>query len=181
MISALLALQFAFLQPLDEQPRWLLTGAVTSATPVALADGLSLGMVADVQRQVGRSAFLAARLGWSAASSANRSWVIDHDQFVAAVGGGVAATRGAGRVWAQLGAGAVTIYERISPNLPFSPSESHFVLGPHAFGEVGVALLLRGGWRGVVALGPTFSVVNVNDTSRAQFGGAARVGVAYGF
>jgi hypothetical protein len=181
MISGLLALQLAFAQPLAEEPRWLLAGAVTSATPAALADGLSLGLLGDVQRQLGPRAFVSARLGWTAATAANRAWVIDHDQFVGALGGGWAVTHGAGRVWVQLGAGAVAVYEHLSPNQAFAPNQSSFAVGPYGFAEFGVALTLRGGWRGLVALGPVASLVSVNDTERFRFGGAARVGVGYGF
>jgi hypothetical protein len=181
MISGLLALQLAFSQPLQQPPRWLLAAAVTTATPAALEDGLSLGVVGDVQRQVARRAFLSARFGWTSASSANRTWVIDHDQFVAAVGGGLAATRGAGRVWAQLGAGAIGLYERLGSNPAVAPRESSFGLGPHAFGELGVALTLRGGWRGLVAGGPNVGLLKVNDQARVRLGAAVRVGVAYGF
>jgi hypothetical protein len=163
--------------------------SVTSGTPAVLP-GLAVGVTVEVQRRRATSpAFVAARLQWTEASGATASWVIDHDQFVAAAAAGLTATLGAGRVWAEVGAGAQGLREVLSrqelermqqAGVPGS-TESAFTVGPYGFGEVGAGLILRGCFRGFVAGGPTVARTTVDGGGLWRFGALARVGLAYDF
>src|SRR5687767_15106687 len=161
MISCLLALHLAFSPPAESSPpaetsgvpRWLLAGAVTTVTPAALNEGLALGLLADLQRQLTRRFFLSARLGYAASDGANRTWRLEHQQFEASLAAGLSASRGVGRVWAQLGGGVMGLHEVLSrqpsaavvtPGVPFGNGGESLLFGPQAFGELGVALALRG-------------------------------------
>jgi hypothetical protein len=168
---------------------WGISGSAATGTPPVL-DGVSLGATAEATRGIGgRGAFLSARLGWTAASAANTSWIIDHHQFVAAVGAGWSATLGAGRVWAQAGGGTSALYEILSrhqsarieaANVP-GATETSLSLGPHAFAELGLALRMRGSVSGFLAAGPTVCRASVEGATLWRFGASARLGVAYDF
>jgi hypothetical protein len=170
--------------------RWQVSGAAASGTPAVLPQGLSLGATAEAVRRLGaRSSFVSARLGWSAATAANTAWIIDHHQFVAAIGIGLSATLGAGRIWAQAGAGASSLYEilsrhqreRIEAALVPGAAETSLTLGPYAFGELGVGVQMRGAVSGFVAAGPTICRTSVGGEPLWRYGGSARLGVAYDF
>ena len=169
-------------------PRWEVSAAVSSGTPAVLP-GLSLGVTGEVERRISTlPLFVSARLQWTSASAANESWIIDHQQFVAAIGGGVAATLGAGRVWAQAGGGASGLYEVLSrPQLQriqnagvSGGTETSFSLGPTAFAEVGVAVRMRL-VNAFVAGGPTAARTLVDGSGRWRAGGATRLGISYDF
>jgi hypothetical protein len=173
-----------------EAPRWDLSVSAAAGTPAVLATGMSLGATGEVQRRLGaRPLFASLRLGWTEASAANPSWTIDHHQFLLAGGVGAATTVGAGRLWAQIGAGATGLYEllgrqqrqRIEAAGVPGGVETSFTLGLEGFGELGVAVALRGGACGLLALGPTLSRTSVADGVRWRPGVGARLGVAYDF
>jgi len=177
--------------PTDEAaPRLFeVNASVSSGTPAVLP-GLATGVTAELQRRrAGGPLFVAARLQWTSASGATESWVIDHDELVAAAGVGVTATLGAGRVWAEVGAGAEGLREVLSRQelqrmqaggVPGS-TESSFTVGPYGFGELGAALTLRGCFRGFVAAGPTVMRMTVDGSGVLRWGALARVGLAYDF
>jgi hypothetical protein len=168
---------------------WEVSGSAATGTPAVL-DGLSLGATAEATRGIGaRGAFFSARLGWTAASAANTSWIIDHHQFIAAVGAGISATLGAGRVWAQAGGGTTVLYEILSrhqrgrieaANVP-GAVETSLSLGPHAFAELGLAVRMRGRVSGFLAAGPTVCRAGDEGALRWRPGVSARLGVAYDF
>jgi hypothetical protein len=173
-----------------EARRWAISASASTATPFVLPAGLSLGATAELLRRLGPGpVFLAARTGWTAASAANVAWIIDHHQFVAAVGAGLAARVGAGRLWAQAGGGAAALYEMLSRHqrdrveaagVP-GGTESSFTLGPYGFAEVGVAVDMRGGVSGFLAAGPALTHTRVDGGALWRLGGFARVGVACAF
>jgi hypothetical protein len=170
------------------RPRWEVSASVSSGTPAVLP-GLALGVTGEIERRISTlPLFVSARLQWSSASAANESWIIDHQQLIAAVGAGVAATLGAGRVWAQAGGGASGLYEVLSrhqlqriQNAGVSGgTETSLNLGPTAFAEVGVAVRMRL-VNGFVAGGPTISRTLVDGSGLWRAGASARVGVSYDF
>jgi hypothetical protein len=171
-------------------PRWEVNASAVAGTPAALAQGVSLGAQAEMQRRLGGSPFFAStRLGWTEASAANQSWTIDHHQFLLAAGVGATTTLGAGRLWAQAGGGATGLYEllgrqqrqRIDAAGVPGGVERSFTLGLHAFGELGVAVAMRGAASAFLSLGPTLSRITVDDSPRWRAGLGARLGVAYDF
>ncbi len=195
---SILAASFALLVSATEalpdvavtQPRWQVNAAASSGTPPVLPDGLSFGAAVEGQRRLSTfPGFLSARIVWSRASAANDAWIIDHHQFVAALGVGVAARLGVGRVWAQAGAGTSGLYEvlsrhqrlRIEVAQVSGGVETTFSAGPYAFAELGVALLMRGHVSGFLAGGPTLARTVVTGDVLTRLGGAVRLGVAYGF
>jgi hypothetical protein len=167
------------------------TLSVASGTAPVLP-GLAIGVTAEVQRRLRSTrlpVFVAARLQWTEASAANENWMIEHHQFVAAAAAGLAGSFGAGRIWAEAGGGAAGLYEVLTrqgierlqmDGLP-GITESTFSVGPYAFGEVGVGLVLRGRVRAIVAGGPTVALTNVDGSSTWRVGGLGRLGVAYDF
>jgi hypothetical protein len=189
-IGMVLATAAPVLAHADDLRRWDINVAAAAGTPPALTTGVSMGAMAEVQRRLGRSPlFASARLGWTEATAANQSWTIDHHQFLVAGGVGATTTVGAGRLWAQLGAGASGLYEllgrqqrqRIEAAGVPGGVETSFTVGLHAFGELGVAIALRGGASGLLCLGPTVSRTRVEEATRWRPGVGARLGVAYDF
>jgi hypothetical protein len=173
-----------------QDPAWEVSASAAASTPAALAEGVSLGATAELQRRLPWGPlFLSTRLGWTEASSANQSWTIDHHQFLIAAGAGATTTLGAGRLWAQAGAGASAIYEllgrqqrqRIDAAGVPGGVETSFTLGLHAFAELGVAVRLRGAASGFLCGGPTLSRVSVDGSPLWRVGLGARLGVAYDF
>jgi hypothetical protein len=169
-------------------PLWQVSGSAATATPAVLPQGLTLGATAEGARRLGRG-FVSARLGWSAASAANEAWIIDHHQFVAAIGLGASATLGAGHLWAQAGGGLHVLYEILSRHqrqrieaagVP-GATETAVSLGPHAFAEFGLGVQMRGTVMGFLAAGPTVCRTRVDGAALWRVGGAARLGVAYDF
>jgi hypothetical protein len=145
-------------------PRWEVSASALVGTPAVLVPGVALGATAEVQRRLGSTpVFLSARLGWMAASAANQSWTIDHHQPMGAVGLGLTGALGAGRFWAQAGGGASGVYERLGRHQRLRIDaagvpggvETSWALGPCFFGELGVAVRLRGAVGGLLAGGPT--------------------------
>jgi hypothetical protein len=163
--------------------------AIASGTPAVLP-GIAVGVAADLRLPLGRGPlFLAARLQWTDASAANESWVIDHHQFVVAAAAGAAADVGMGRVWIAAGAGASGLWEQLGRHqlerlqaaaIP-DATESAFTVGPYAFGEVGVAVAIRGAVRALVAGGPTVTRTMVDGSGVVRVGGMARIGAGYDF
>jgi hypothetical protein len=169
-------------------PRWEVSASVSSGT-AAVLPGLSLGAIGEVERRLSTlPLFVSARLQWTTASAANESWIIDHQQLIAAVGAGAAATLGVGRVWAQAGGGVGGLYEVLnrhqlqriqSAGVP-GGTETSLTLGPTAFAEVGVAIRMRL-VNAFVAGGPTLSRTLVAGSGLWRTGASARVGVSYDF
>jgi hypothetical protein len=173
----------------QSRPRWEVSAAVSTGTPAVLP-GLAVGGMAEGERWIrSRPVFVCARIGWTADSAANDAWVIDHNQFVLAAGFGVSATLGAGRVWAELGGGAVGVYEVLSRHqlarieaagVP-AGTETSFALGPYGFGDLGIGLRMWGRIRGFVAGGPSLSRVALTTGPLWRVGAEARLGFAYDF
>jgi hypothetical protein len=163
--------------------------SVASGTPAVLP-GLALGLTAEGQRRFRAApAFVAARLQWTQASAANENWIIDHHQFVVAAAAGLSATIGVGQVWAEAGGGVAGLYEILSSQqieriqaagVPGGTASS-FTVGPYAFGEVGVGVVLRSWVRGFVAAGPTVMRTTVDGGGFWRYGALGRVGIAYDF
>jgi hypothetical protein len=171
-------------------PRPFEVNASVSGGTAAVLPGVALGVTAELQRRrAANPLFVAARLQWTASSGATESWVINHDQFVAAVGAGLTTTVGAGRVWAEVGGGASGLREvlnrqelqRMQAAGVTGSTESSFTVGPYGFGELGAGLTLRGWFRGLVAAGPTVTWTTVDGSGLVRWGALARVGLAYDF
>jgi hypothetical protein len=172
-----------------EPPLADVTISVVSATPAVLP-GMALGAAVDADHRLPRGPiFVAARLEWTQASGANEVWIIDHNQFTAAAAIGVAATVGAGRLWAEAGAGASGLHELLSNHqlariqaagVP-GGTESSFTVGPYGFAEAGIGLRLRDPVRAFIAAGPTLTRTIVDGGALWRVGGQARFGVGYDF
>lgn len=174
----------------DVEPRWELSASTSTGTPPVLSQGLALGAMAEIERRArGLPLFLSARLGWSRASAANQSWIIEHDQLLAAAGVGVGAGLGAGRIWAQAGGGASGLYEvlsrhqrqRIDSAGVRGGVKTALSLGIYGYAEIGVAVRLRGAVSGLLAAGPTLARTTVDRDPLWRLGAAARLGVALAF
>lgn len=175
------------LQP--SRPPWQVTLSVLSGTPAVLP-GLTVGGALEVSRQV-RSGpwFVAGQLGLSSASAANASSAIDHRQLIVAVGLGVGARLGVGRLWAEAGAGALGIEETLTSHqqeriqmagLP-GGTQTSFVLGPYGFGEAGIGVVVRGALGARLSAGPIASRVALAGGNAWRFGAVAKVGFSYDF
>src|SRR5688572_13416266 len=174
----------------DDEPRWEISAAAATATPPVLAQGLSLGATAELARRFAAlPLLLSVRIGWTEASVANRSSVLGHHQMVAAIGVGAIARLGAGRLWLQAGGGASGVYEVLSRHgrrridtagVP-GGAQTSFVVGPHAFGEGGVAVRLRGAVSALLAAGPTLARTKLTGRTLWRWGGGARLGVTFEF
>jgi hypothetical protein len=168
---------------------WNVSGAVATATPVILP-GVSVGAMTDVRRRLGHGPlFLSLRGSWTAASAANETWIIDHNQFELAAGIGVQRSMGAGRIWAAAGGGALVLHEVLSRHqlqriqmagVP-GGTDSSTSWGPTAYTEVGVSLRLRGPVSGFIGGGPEVSRADLVDGPVWRFGAAARIGVNFDF
>jgi hypothetical protein len=170
----------------DPPPRSEVSISVVTGTPPVLP-GLATGIALEGQHHAGRRPlFLAARLQWSDAAGANENWIIDHQQFVVAAAVGLAATVGVARLWGELGGGAAGLRESVNRH-PIDqtagvPGGSNaFTVGPYAFGEAGVALVLRGWVRAFIAAGPTASRTEVDGAGQWRFGALGRLGITYDF
>jgi hypothetical protein len=168
---------------------WNVSAAVATATPAVLP-GVSVGAMTDMRRRLGHGPlFLNLRGCWMAASAANETWIIDHNQFELAAGIGVQRSMGAGRIWAAAGGGALILHEvlsrhqlqRIQMSGVPGGTESSTSLGPYAFTEVGVSLRLRGQVSGFISGGPEVSRTDLVSGPSWRFGAAARIGVVYDF
>jgi hypothetical protein len=169
--------------------RWSVSAAVATASAAALP-GLSVGGLADGRRRLREGPlFLSVRASWTAASAANETWVINHDELVAAAGLGAEKVAGAGRVWAVLGGGALVLHEALERHqlqriqmagVPGGTTSS-LAAGPFAYAEVGVGVKLRGPFGGFVSGGPEASRLEVGSGARWHLGGAVRIGVTYDF
>lgn len=173
----------------EAEPRWRLALSALTARPAVLP-GLSLGATAEVGRRLELfPGFVFARLGYTASSAENVAWIISHDQYLLAVGAGVATNIGSGRFWAQAGLGASGLYEvlsrhqrqRIDAAGVSGGSETTFTVGPYGFAEGGVTVELRGHAAAFLAAGPVLTRTPVNDVTQWRLGGSARLGVSYGF
>ena len=188
MISTVLAAASADAVATDAQPRWDVNASVLTGSTASGLPGFALGAAAEARRHFGHGpVFGSLRLGWALASAANPNWLIDHHQLEAAVGVGASSSLGAGTFWAQGGAGVGGVYEvlrrhqveRIQTAGVPGGQESSLSLGPTLFGEVGVAVQLRGAVSGFMALGPWLFRTTVNGTPVVHGGAFARLGVAY--
>ncbi|MBS2029746.1 MAG: hypothetical protein JST54_17735 [Deltaproteobacteria bacterium] len=169
-------------------PRWELSAAAQTSTPLALDQGLALGATAEVRRTLGLSPFFASgRLGWALASAANESWLIDHHQLQLAAAIGAQRTLGSAQLFAQLGAGGAGVYEVLSRHqiqriqaagVP-GGRQTSWSWGPELFGEIGLTLHLRAGIRGLIAVGPCATWARVDGATEDRLGGFARLGAAY--
>jgi hypothetical protein len=173
--------------PNQAESHWQLNLDALTARPAVLP-GVSLGAAAEAQWHLS-SGYLLARLGWDRSSAANVEWIINHDQFIAALGAGLSATLGEGRLFLQAGAGASGIYEvlgrhqrqRIDTAGTPGGSRSTFTAGPLGFAEAGLALTVRNNVSCLLAVGPSVVRTVVSGSPLWRFGGSARLGVAYDF
>ncbi len=172
----------------DVPTRSQVCAAVLTASPGALPDGVSVGAIVEGRRQWGPW-FVSLRLGWSQLAAANVAWVIEHQQVVVALGGGVEKIIGAGRIWAQAGAGATGIYETLmhhqnqridAAGVPGGTLTS-FTVGPLAFAEVGLTLKLRGSVGALLAAGPALSRIQIDTGAAWRLGAMARMGLTLAF
>jgi hypothetical protein len=188
IVSTILATASTEAVATDAPPRWNVNASVLTGSTASGLPGLALGAAAEARRHVGRGPlFGSLRLGWALASGANPNWLIDHHQVEVAAGAGASSTLGAGTFWAQGGAGVGGVYEVLrrhqverilTAGVP-GGEESSLSLGPTFFGEIGVAVQLRGGVSGFLALGPWLFRTTVNGAAVVHGGAFARLGVAY--
>jgi len=168
-------------------PRWELSAAAQTATPVALDQGLALGATIELRHALPSPFFYSGRLSWALASAANESWLIDHHQLQAAGALGAQRALGEGRLFAQLGAGASGVYEVLSRHqiqrieaagVP-GAQETSWSWGPELFAELGMTLHLRAGLSGLIGVGPCVTWSRVDGVTQGRVGGFARLGAAY--
>lgn len=175
-------------QPARE-PNLQLSIAAATKKPLALP-GVAVGAVTEcLLRLPALPAFVFARLGYAQASAANVAWTIDHYQLDLAVGGGLAAQVGVGRLFVLVGGGASAVYQvlgrhqrqRISAAGVPGDAVTTLVGGPLALAEAGVELQLREEVSAVLAAGGDLARLAINGQQGWRARGSARVGVAYAF
>lgn len=189
-LGAASALLLASAGAAAEEPRWLASGGLWTASPLALESGLVVGASLRGQRRLlDGPLFAGVRASVGLTSEGNKAWVLEHRHGLLAAGVGAERTLGAGRVWAELGGGGLVVYELarrhqserlVDLGLPGVVRES-WSLGPSAFLELGVAVRFAGNWSATVAGGPTFTRQLVSGVARGVWGTQAAMGVEYAF
>lgn len=163
---------------------WL-GGAAWAAMPAAL-DGLGVGAHLEVRRAAVGPLFASARLDLFVAAEANAFWELEHRHGGLSLGLGAWMDAGAGWVWAQVGAGALGLWEvarrhqheRLTALGVEGAVKDAWGLGPHLFLEVGLAVRFHGGWAAMLAGGPTYTRQRVMGEARGRLGAQAGLGVA---
>lgn len=169
---------------------WRVSGGLLWGSAVALEKGMPFGFGVDGFRRVGTSPLLlGARLSFTRSTEASMAWVLRHDHLVAAAVARVEGSRGPGLVYAQLGAGAMSVLERARRHqydrlkgLGLEGLEDHaWSMGPWAWLEVGVAVRVRGGLAATVGGGPTVSAHQTTGQWKVRAGFQTMLGVTHAF
>jgi len=187
LLSALLAGAARADEPAPS--RWELGGSLWTVSPSALP-GVAVGGAAQLLRRTASGRFfVAGRLAYASTQEANTDWTISQHEPAASLLAGLELRLGAGSVRAAAGIGARFVVQDVARQQVerlealHVPDTRHvdWVASPQAMAEVAVSLAIVGPWSVEVAGGPWLGSLQVNGSTRLDWGGQGRVGVGLAF